>query len=883
MRERWLATWVGWCRRLAPHHLREEAFDPSVSDLVLASVPPLRFCLQVLLIALECRRLGATALAPAVQLSLTQRTLVTQQLRGVVRRLWREPRFAVAVVLTLALGLGANLTVFTFVDAFLIAPLPVPNPDALVRVGQDREDDVTITSYLNYRDGRDAARPVLDLAAHSETVALVGPPEAAEPRALELVSGNYFRVLGVAPQRGRLLSDADDSAELAHPVVVVSDRYWRSRLGGRPDVVGQSLILNGARFDIVGVAPSTFRGTYAARQIDLWAPVTMQQVARPRGLTLERRTWGWLFMIGRLTPGHTIADAERALAAAAEDITRRFPPSPGDGPFRFEVRPATALAEADRRRFEGPLVTTFAFTGLLFLATCANLAGLMHARLTARRRELAIRQSLGAGRTRLIAEWMTECLLLACAGGAAALVLARFTAIGLSRIDLPLEMMGSASFATTLQWRVVFYALGVSALGCVLFGVTSAWRASRQAPVDVLKSEGGAAAGGRQSARTRRVMVAFQVGVSVVLLLVASLLASSLHRQRVAPPGFAAADVGLMSIDLRRQRVPEGEWPVLTRRALDSVRTTAGVAHADIGFRAPLQPGEDQIVVRVPGYDPSHDAAGLSVDFNQVGPAYFDTLGIPFVAGHTWDDRAPTQAVVINKTMASRYWPDAKAVGKTVLIGRAPAIVSGVVADTLYYNVGESPRPYIYLPAHVQPPGSYVLHVRTTSYGDVQALVARVAQTLASADSRLAPFDVMSFDDLRQVPLFPIRMLTMAAVIFGGVSLLLTVVGVYGVIAASVSGRAREIGVRLALGAAPDRIQRGVIGEALVLAVAGGGVGLIAAYLTARELQAWLFEVQPFEPALSVAVMLLVAVIAALSAWMPARRASHVDPIIVLK
>lgn len=892
--------WIAWCRRLAPRSLRDEAFDPSVDDLRLAAcerphgsgrLPRLTAGLglraRILIVALQCQRLHLASLVDhdaALPWGRTTKGTLMRDLAAVIRRLWREPRFSLAVVLTLALGLGANLTVFTFVDAYLLAPLPVPGAEALLRVSEDRGNAVAdLTSYPNYRDARDATATVIDLAAHTQTMALIGPPEAAEVRPLEVVSGNYFRVLQLVPQAGRLLVDADDVVELGNPVVVISDGYWRSRLAGRTDAVGQSLIINGAPFEIVGIAPRGFGGTYAAHRMDVWAPVTMQQHVRPRGLSIDRRTWGWLWMIGRVAPHHGPGEVEHALSTVAADINRRFPGGTGSDELRFLVSPVSALSASDARQLSPMLLTSLAFTSLLFLATCANLAGLMHARLAARRRELAIRQSLGAGRLQLMRDWMLECSVLALAGGGIALAVARAVAVALAGVDLPSQVLGGLTFDTTLQWRVVAYTFGLSLIGAALFGVGSAWRAAQQVPVDVLKEEGGTASSGRQTARARRIMVAVQVSVSVVLLMVASLLVTSLKRQQVASPGFDGSAIGLVSLNLQRQRVPEAQWSALITRAVDIARAVPGVADADVAMRAPLSEGEDVITVGVPGYDPTHEAAGLTVDFNQAGARYFATLGIPFRAGAVWDPVSGAPAVVINQTMADRYWSGQNPVGRTVRIGRTPATVAGVVADSSYYNVGESPRPYIVLPAHLQPPGSFVLHVRASAGHDPGALAGDVAKALAAADSRLAPFDVMSFDDLRQVPLFPTRLLTMAAAVFGLVSVVLTVVGLYGVIAASVGARTREIGVRLALGAAPDVVQRGVIGDALRLSAMGGAAGLAAGYLAARQLRGWLFDVTPFDAVVTTGVITFVAVLATASAWIPARRAARIDPVRALR
>lgn len=891
--------WIAWCRRLSPEGLRHDVFDPSVADLLHAAASARlaphrlsrllsrpRLFWQVAWVALECRRLATLNLARLNRVrrpaGTETRGLPMPRLLPVLRRLWREPRLTLAVVLTLALGLGANLTVFTFVDAFLLAPLNVPQAADLYRVGGDAGDgDLDVVSYPNYVDGRDGAASQLDLAAHTQVSALVGPADQAQERTVEVVSGNYFRVMRVVPQLGRLLDGADDEVPLAQPVAVVSDGYWRTQLGGRAGVLGESLFINGSAFQIVGVAPVGFVGTYAARRVDVWTPTAMQQVVRPRGLTRTRRGWGWLQLVGRVTPGATRVTAEQALAVAADDINRRFPVRAGTAGFGFALEPLSALSTTDARRLSPLLRVAFAFTALLFLATCANLAGLMHSRFSTRRHELAIRQSLGAGRGRLMWEWMAECLLLAIGGGAVSVMVARVTAVTLATVDLPESLFGSLSLETTLHWRVVAYAVGLSLCGGVLFGLTGAWRSGRQLPVTVLKAEGGHLASGRGYAR--RVMVAAQIGTSVTLLMLAALLITSLRHQQRADTGFDAAPLGLLSVNLQRQRIPETEWIALTQRMVDQARAVPGVAQADVASRAPLSSGMDRLSVAIPGYVSEREDGTVSVDFAQVGPAYFDTLGLTFERGGTWTPTADRLWLVVNHTMAVRYWNDEDPVGRSITIGGISATVSGVVRDSAYYSVGESPRPFMYLPAHVQPPGQPVLHIRAEANADPAVAAATVAKAIAEDDDRLVAYDVMSFEQARSVPLFPNRMLTMAALVLGAVSLLLTIVGLYGVIASSVSARTREIGVRIALGAAPDRVQRGVIGEALRLAAVGCAAGLTIGYLSAFQLREWLFDVGPFNVATTALAVTAIVVVAVAAAWMPARRASRVDPVQALR
>jgi predicted permease len=886
------SRWLDRARAAVPLVVRDSCFEPVLADLqwswaLRRSRTPgwarpflyLSFFAQLWVAVFQCRRLSQS---PSSSRNTMMQGAFIRTVVHAGRRLLRQPRFTAAMALTLALGLGANVTVFTFVDSFLIAALPVPDADRLVRVAEARDGERGVTAYPNYRDVRDSASAALDLAAHVQTEAQLGTGDGARVATVELVSGNYFRVMQVVPQRGRLLDDNDNRAELAHAVVVVSDRYWRLHLGAAPDVVGRTLTINGATFEVVGVAPAGFHGTFAAHHVDVWTPIVMQGWVRPRGLSVERRTWGWLWMIGRLRDDVTFAQAEQSVRHAVDELNRAFPPGRPEDGVSFEVHEASALSESDASGLRPLLQAALAFTALLFLATCANLGGILHSRLAARTRELAIRQSLGAGRRHLAVEWIVECVLLALLGGAAALLVAIGASRALGLLDIPSELVGQVSLDAVVGWRVVLYTFGVSVVGALLFGGGTAWRAARDTPLTALKAEGGTQAGGARAARGRRLTVVLQVASSVVLLLIASLLGASLSRQINADPGFDAERLGLMSISMQRQRVPASDWAALTERALATARATPGVLAVATAMRPPLGLGEDVQSVQIPGYTPPDGQPTVTVDFNLVTAGYFDVLGLSFRAGGPWPDTvSASPAVVINDTMATRFWPGGDAVGRAIVVGSIQGVVAGVVADSAYYEVGEAPRPMMYLPAELQPQGNFAFLLRAG--GDPATAAADVARALAAADSRLAPADVMSFADLRRVPLFPARLLAAAALMFSAISLLLTIVGLYGVIAASVGERTREIGVRLALGATPSTVQGAVIREALWLAAVGAALGGVAGYGAALALRGWLFTVAPFDPAVYASVLAVIAAVAVASAWLPARGAARVDPVSILR
>lgn len=792
------------------------------------------------------------------------------------KRLRRQPGFAVISALTLAVGLGANLTLFGFVNAVLLSPIASPSPHELIRVMHQRPGGgADIVSYLNYRDLRDNLRGVA-LAAHQQVPVEVGDGDATAMRTAELVTGNYFSVLQLAPTLGRLIDARDEKAELASPVVVLSDSYWRRAFGADSRIVGRRLTINGAAFEVIGVAPARFHGTLHAHPVDLWVPVMMQQIARPRGLTLDRRGWGWLQMIGRMTPPRTLAAIDADLARVARDLDDRFPT--GGAATVFTAHPALAVSDADRTTLTPLLTATYAFTALLFVVTCANLGGLMHARLAARRRDMAIKQSLGAGRSRLTWEWFAEAALIAFAGAALGLVTARLASAVIVSLDVPPSLAGTVRLTPPSTWTIAWYAAALAAFAAALVGGWPAWRAGRVDASAFLKSDSVTTLGAQHRTRGRRTAVIAQVALSVVMLVSAGVLANAVRDRSAVSPGFPSERLGLLPVSLERKRVPEAEWRALADQALRVVRADPSVIAADLAFRAPLAPGADQLGFRVPGYVGPDGSDRVTIDFNVVGANYFETLGISFVAGRTWDRAAAarTPHAVVNETLADQLLPGVDAVGRVIEIsGGSMVTVAGVVRDSAYYDVGEPKLPYIYLSAENQMPSPWVLHVRTRD--DLAHTLPRLARALTSVDARLTPFDVMSFEDLRAVPLFPARTLAWVALAFGAAALALTAIGLYGIVAASVEGRRREIGLRLALGARRSAVIGGVLGEAGAMAAAGAALGFGGGWIASTALQTWLLGSTSSDVGVFLAVGAVLGAVTLAAAWLPARRASRTD------
>ena len=886
--------WTAWWRRRVPEPARTLAFDPALADLQRAwrhrparRFEPARRRCEIVRLVLQCRRLRWTADADRERRSVIEVLMLwSPVLRVALRRLRGQPLFTVSAIVTLAVGIGANLAVGAYVYGFLLSPVNAPDAGQLVRVAATSagSDPEAIVSWPVYQDARDGLRGV-DLAAHAFATAQIGGGEGSELRPVELVSGYYFRVLSQVPLAGRLLGEADNVAELAHPVVVLNEAYWRSRFGADPRVVGAALVVNGTPFEVVGVAAPGFGGTYRAHPVDLWAPIMMQQIVRPRGLTVDRRTWGWLQIIGRRGADVTIDLTAQQLAAVAADLDRRFPPGAGRAGAGFHVSDAAALSAGDEALLAPVLAVTLSFTALLFVVTCANLAGVMQARLLARRRELAVRQALGGSRGRVLAEWLVECLALAGAGGLLGLIAARGLLVVVSGLRPPEQLLGNLSLATAFDARVWVSALVLTLLAALIFGVLPAWSAARRPPGAGLRDDARTATGGRAAVRLRRAAVVVQLAASGLLLLCGALLARSLANQQAFDPGFDTARLGLLSIDLARQRVPQADRRALAEAALDRLRRDPDVRHAAYATHVPLGFGQDVFGFRIPGHTPPDDRNVVPIDVGLVSANYFAVLGVPFVAGRAWPADLPADAapvVVVNETMAARFWAGANPVGDVIEIGsNQPVRIAGVVRDVAYYEVGGDPLPFVYLPAELRVPGAFTLVVRTAD--DPAPVLGRLAQGLEGVDRRLSPHEALTFEALRRVPLFPARVLAGASWAFGVMAIVLAGVGLYGLVSMSVGSRTREIGVRMTLGAQPDAVLRAVLGEAAALALAGIGIALAGGVLIASLLEAWLFEVSPFDPLSSGLVAVVLFGLALVAAWHPAHRAARVDPSVVLR
>jgi predicted permease len=808
-----------------------------------------------------------------------------QDLRYALRILAKAPGFTTVAVISLALGIGANTTIFSLINAVLFRPLPqVKEPGRLVWF----RAPASYPDYENFRDQNDVFSGISALSGTREiSLSRGGQPELVTG---EFVSANYFSVLGVDVSAGRAFLPEEDRLAGAQPVVVLSHGLWQRRFGSDPNLIGGIVNLNGLSYTVIGVAPQGFTGAEAGLPRDLWIPMAIYPRLNPPPVgkdgavhdPLRNRGMYWLNLIARLKPGVTSVQALAEMTA----IVNRLPKERYDQTIDERLRAVELLSVnggLDPRDREGALPISAllqAIVSLVLFTACANIAGLLLARSSLRRREIGIRQALGASRARIIQQLLTESLLLSLLGAIAGLLVAVWAR------DLLIKLSGATPIAAldlSLDYRVLAFTVSASLLASLIFGLAPALQASKPDLIPALKNE--AAGKGYRRSRLRSAFVISQTALSVILLIGSGLFIRSLKNARTINPGFKVEGALLATVNPGLLRYSKEQGQEFYRQAVERVEALPGVEGASLMSIVPLGLSFAQQDVFVEKQNGSRTE--VTTGFNTVGPRYFQTMGIQVTHGRefTSQDRAGAQPVVmINETLARRLWPDEDPVGKRLRLGgesEPEAEVIGVAANGKYATLGEKARPYIYQPLLQRYASKMTLVVRTT--GNPQTLSAAVREQIRSLDPNLPVSQITTLSEQVAFALFPARLGAALLGAFGLLALSLAATGIYGVIAYSVSQRTQEFGIRLALGADGADVRRLVMREGLKVVLIGVTVGLTLSLAATRLIAGLLYGVGANDPLTFVGVPALLTAVALLACYLPAGRATKVDPMEALR
>ena len=814
-----------------------------------------------------------------------------QDIRYGARLLLRSPALTIVAVLSLALGIGANTTIFTLVNAVLLNPMRVKDISRLVTLVTTEVRNGTVvpmgaTSRLNYQDFRDKNEVFSGIAAAGfAPMALSGTGGEPEQVFGQVVTGNYFDVLGAPVAAGRMFTLDEDAQLGAHPVVVLSHALWQGRFAGRTDLVGQTIDLNGRAFTVIGVAGEGFRGTTQIGGPALWVPLSMYREVMS-GIALEfynsRRGLGYQ-VHARLKDGVTVEQANANVAAIGKSLEESFPTDNRGRSFRVRPLIEGTLPPAFQRQLMLSGSVLMAIVGLVLLIACGNVANLLLARATARRQEIAVRLSLGAGRGRLMRQLLTESLLLSILGGLGGVAVAFWARALLWAYRPPFLQPGAIDLS--FDGRVIAFTVIMSLVTGILFGLAPALQSSRPDLVLELKERTSVPSGSHWYS-ARNLLVVGQVSLSFVALVSAGLFLRSLANAQQIDPGFDGDRMMILGINPGTQGFNEVRGRDLYRRALERLAGVAGVESATVSSGVPLFGGGMGRTIFRDGQDPKDPRNGRMTQVNEVGDHYFDTLGIRIVRGRAFtpNDRpgAPPVAI-INETMAKQYWPNEDPIGRHLRIFNDPTPREIVgIARTIKYNfLGEEDTPFLYLPLEQNYSAQVVVQVKAA--GDPSTVLATVRRELQQVEPGMPLLNVSTYRTVHQQSLWAPRMGAWLLGVFAFLALLLASIGLYGVMAYGVSQRRRELGIRLALGARQQDVRNMVVKQGVLLALAGVSIGFAVAFGLARFITNLLFGVDGADPITFAVIPVVLLLVAALAAYFPAWRASRVDPVEALR
>ena len=811
-----------------------------------------------------------------------------QDVRQGLRMLGRSPAFTITIIVTLGLGIGANAAVFSIVNTLLLRPLDVADPDNLyVLSTTHRENEQPHqVSWADYVDYRDRATVFGDLAAYSIGFAGISTGTRADRAAVSYVTGNFFSMLGIAPGLGRLILPSEGATHGADPVIVLGRSYWKKRFAADPAIVGRQLLVNGQPFTVVGVVPEGFYGVYALVELDAYLPFAMIFPESQFRETEQRRDNHELRVIGRLKPGVTPAQAQSAIDVLSRQLEQQYPETNTTVRVRM-IQERLARPEPNSADSNPYVAGVFLLlVGLVLLVACVNVVNLLLVRATTRHRELAMRAALGAGRTRLVRQLLTESLLLAVGGGVAGAIVGRWVSSLLANIKLPADL--PIRFDLSFDWRVFAY-IAVVALGTgLVVGLLPALRASRADLNDALREGGRSMADGGTRQLLRSALVIGQVAVSLVLLVAAGLFVRSVQRAQSVDLGFDHRRVLNLSMDVSQLAVGEADGKTFYDALEDRVRALPGVESVSYAYSVPFGYYSSGEYVEAEGR-PVPQGERPAAGYNMVGADYFQTMKVPIVRGRAFtrqDDERSRRVAIVNQKFAERLWPGEDPIGRRFRMEGGDGSwleVVGVTPTGKYTFIFEDPREYFFAPMAQQYRSLRVLHVRTA--GDPESLIATVEKEVRALKPDLPVYDVRTMTKMLDGP-NGFFLLQMGALFGGGLGLLgvvLALVGIYGVVSYAAAQRTQEIGVRMALGAQRSDILRLVVGRGLVLVAVGLVLGLGAALGTSRLLGNLLFGVSATDPVTFMTVPMALGLMALAASYIPAMRATRIDPMQALR
>jgi predicted permease len=820
-------------------------------------------------------------------------TNIAQDIRYALRGLRKAPGFALIAVITLALGIGANTAIFTVVNAVFFHPLPVRDPRSLVEiftVDQRKflglgDNNNFPNSYPNAQDMQKRVQSFSGMTIYTfapVSMTINGQPDQYVS---QLVSGNFFDVLGVHTALGRAFRPEEDSQPGAGPVVVLNHGFWERRFASNPGVIGQSVLINGQGFTIIGVAPKGFQGTGVIGGPDMWVPLSMHDqilTGFVKSLFNERRYLGFS-AVARLKEGAGAEQAKAELQGIASDLEQAFPLANKGRSFTLQPLLQSSIAPNQRDLFQRAGALLMVVVGIVLVVACFNIANLLLARAASRKREISIRVAIGASRGRIVTQLLTEAMVLAVAGGALGLALAYLGRDLMWKFRPP--QLPDSGLDLSLDGHVLLFTIAVALGTGLLFGLAPALQSSRPDLISELKERAGNDVRKGRRFNVRDALISLQVAVCLIALVGAGLFLVSLRNAHEMDPGFDTRNLAMLTFDLGALNYDAARAREFERRALEIAQNTPGVQGAALSNTVPLFNGGFGRTLFREGEDTNNGQSGHVAQVSVVSPEYLPTMGIPMVRGRNFDSlvREQTQRfAIVNETAARQIWPNEDAVGKRFKFFRDNdySQIIGVVHDSKYNTLGEDPRPFIYTPLVQNPQPAVTLFFRTR--GDPNAVLGSLRSRVQEMDRNLPITNVWPIGEVISQSLWAAGFGASLLTVFALIAMALCAVGIYGVVGYSVGQRLREFGIRLALGAQPRDVLLMVLRRSAMVMGAGIVAGLVCAFFLVRFITAFLYGVNTSSPLAFLAMALLLAAIGALASYIPARRAARVDPMVAL-